>query len=113
MSMTATVVQVEEAEISRFRADPSLVEMLFENGPLVPPAFTALAKTMQDRVRAAGPQAMAYKLAQLDPRLRQQLEASMGRIASAGGGDAILKLMEQRTARSSGPTASAATRAVL
>ncbi len=102
MSMTATFVQVDETEMSRFRADPSLVEMLFENGPLLPPAFIALAKTVQDRVRAAGPQGMADRLARLDPRLRRQIEESVRRtnaaLAGGDGADILLKLMGQRQA---------------
>jgi len=106
MSMNAMFVQVDEAELSRIQADPSLAETLFASEPLMPPVFTALAKAMQDRVRAAGPQLMADALSRLDPALRRQIEESMGRttsaLASGGGGDAILKLMEGRRARGAG-----------
>ena len=106
MSMNAMFVQVDEAELSRIQADPSLAETLFASEPLMPPVFTALAKAMQDRVRAAGPQLMADALSRLDPALRRQIEESMGRttsaLASGGGGDAILKSMEGRRARGAG-----------
>ena len=36
MSMNATFVQVDTAELSRFQVDPSLVEALFEDGPPSP-----------------------------------------------------------------------------
>src|SRR5215831_2057221 len=117
MSMTATFVQVDQAELARLQADPSWAETLFEEGPLAPPAFTALMKQMQDRVRAGGPLIPADALARLPPALRQQLEESMARTTSAlsagGGGDAILKLMEGRGARGVGPASSAPERAVL
>ena len=116
MSMNATFVQVDESEIARFRADPSLVETLFQDGPLMPPVFTALAKTMQDRVRTNGPQLMASALAQLDPQLRKQIEDSLGRttaaMAAGEGGDDILKLMERRQA-GSGPAVSTGAGVVL
>lgn len=104
MSMNATFVQVDEAEISRFQADPSSVEMLFQEGDAVmPPAFIALHKTAQDRMRAAGPQTMAQAMSRLDPQLRQQIEASMARtnaaLAGGTGGDRLLKLMQERGAR--------------
>lgn len=117
MSMNATFVQIDEAELSRLQADPSLAETLFQDGPAIPPVFAALAKTMQERMRAAGPQVLADKLAQLDPRLRQQIEASMGRTALAfaagGGGDDILKMLQERAARRGGLGPSASPHAVL
>lgn len=117
MSMNATFVQVDEAELSRFQADPSLVEMLFQGDSLIPPAFMALSKKMQDRVRTAGPQLLADALSRLDPALRQQIEGRLGRTVSAlatgAGGDDILKLMQERMSRSRGPAPSAGERAVL
>src|SRR6266567_6860392 len=108
MSMNATFVQVDEAELSRLQADPALAEGLFEDAgeSPVPPALTALTKAMQDRVRTAGPPLLAGALSRLDPALRKQIEESLGRttaaLASGAGGDAILKLMEERRARSAG-----------
>src|SRR6267143_826035 len=117
MSMNATFVQVDEAELSRLQADPSLAETLFVDESLVPPALTALAKPMLDRVRAGGPLLPADALSRLDPQIRKQLEESLGRVSSAlakgGDGDAILKLMEGRRARSSCEASFAGRREVL
>jgi hypothetical protein len=117
MSMNATFVQLDQAELSRLQADPSLAETIFQDGPLVPPAFAALAKTMQDRVRAAGPQLFAGALSRLDPRVRQRLEERLGRatsdLAGGAGGDAILKLMEEARTRGAGLSAPPGTRPVL
>jgi len=117
MSMNARFVQVDQAELSRLQADPSLVEALFEDESLAAPALNALTKAMQDRVRAAGPQLLAGALSRLDPAIRQQLEERLGRATSAlaagAGGDAILKLMEERRARSAGRPRSAGASAVL
>jgi hypothetical protein len=118
MSMSATFVQVDEAELAGFRADPSSVEVLFQDGPQLPPPFTRMTEIMRQRVRVAGPQQMAEALARLDPSIRQQLEQSLGRLglttsalAAGEGGDALLKLMEQRRSRSDPGTSKA--RAVL
>ena len=106
MSMNATFVQVDEAEMSRLRADPSLAETLFQAGAVLPPAFAALAH----RLQPAGRQQLADALSRLDPRLRQQIEASMGRVSAALAADpeAISKLTKDR--RGSG---SVSARAVL
>ena len=111
MSMNATFVQVDPAELSKFQADPSLAEALFEDEPLVPPAFTAMSKMMQDRVRANGPQLLAGALSRLDPAIRQQLEQRIGlaapALAAGAGGDILLKMMEERqTITSARPTLS-------
>jgi Domain of unknown function (DUF1877) len=117
MSMNATFVQVDTVELSRLRVEPSLVEALFEDDDAVAamPALVALTKTIQDRVRAAGPQMMADALSRLDPAIRKQLEERLGRstsaLAAGAGGDDILKLLEERRARTAGPTPGA--RAVL
>jgi hypothetical protein len=118
MSMNATFVQIDEADLSKLQADPSAAELLFQEGDSVlPPVFLTLHKKMQDRVRAAGPKMLADAMARLDPRTRQQLEASLGRttaaLAGGAGGDQLLKLMEQRGARAGGAARSVATRAVL
>jgi len=113
MSMNATFLQVDQTELSRLQADPSLAEALFQNQSLAP--LIALTEKMQERVRSVGPQLMADTLSRLPPELRQQLEGSIGRTMAAmskgeGGAD-ILKLMEQRRARAAGPASAA--RAVL
>jgi hypothetical protein len=100
MSMNATFVQIDEAELSKIQADPSLAELLFQDGQqLMPPVFAALGKKMQERMRAAGPQALADVLKRLDPSMRQQMQERFNRmIAPGGSGDAVLKLMEERRA---------------
>jgi hypothetical protein len=117
MSMNAMFIQVETAELSRFRANPSLVEALFDGDTLVPPALTALTKTMQERVRTAGPKMLADVLTRLDPTIRKQLEERLGKPASvfaAGdGGDDLLKLMEQRRPRGAGGASASGERAIL
>lgn len=106
MSMNATFVQVEEAELTKLLADPVLAERLFQDGSAMPPQFANMAKAMQGRVRAGGPQIFAAALSRLDPRLRQQLEERMGRttaaMAAGEGGDDLLKLMQERSARAAG-----------
>jgi hypothetical protein len=103
MSMNAVFVQVDPAELTRIKAEPSLVEALFQDGPMIPPAFAQLSETIQARIRARGPEMMANVFSQLDPRIRQRFEERLGQstssLASGQGGDAILKLMQDRGAR--------------
>lgn len=113
MSMNATFVQVDAAELSRIQADPSSAEALFQDESLAGPAL-AFTKLMQDRVRTGGPKIAADVLSRLPPQLRQQLEASLGRtsaaLASGEGGDTILKMMQERMTR---PAAKAYSRSTL
>jgi len=106
MSMNAVFVQVDAAELARIQADPSTAEALFQDGPLIPPVFLQLNETMRARVRAMGPQMMAKTLSQLDPGLRQRLEERLGQstetLASGQGGEALLKMMQERGARAAG-----------
>jgi hypothetical protein len=105
MSMNAVFVQVGEDELTRLQADPSRAEMLFENGSAAASlaAFGKLSQVMQDRVKAMGPQMMADALSRLDPRLRSALEARLGATTQAmafgQGGEALLRLMQERHAR--------------
>jgi len=115
MSMNAKFVQIDQAELSRYQTDPSLVEPLFEDESLAPAAarLIGLAKTMQQRMQAADPQRMAEALARLDPSLRKQIEESMGRtnaaLAAGKGADILQRLMGQRmTQRGPGGGASSA-----
>ena len=87
MSMNATFVQVDTAELSRFQVDPSLVEALFEDGAAVAalPALFALTKTVHDRVRSGGPQMLAGALSRLPPEIRKQLEERLGRSDRGAG----------------------------
>lgn len=102
MSMIAKFVQIDPVDLSRMKNDPTLVEELFIDGPAMPPQFTALAQSMQDRVRTAGPQLLAAALERMDPILRKQVEASLGRTAAAlaggAGGEELLKMVQSRLA---------------
>ena len=118
MSMNATFAQVDQTEIARFEADPSLVEALFEDESLaLPPAFAALTKVAQERVRTMGPQMLASTLAQFDPEMRAQLEQRLGRtmeaLAAGKGGDDILKLMQERERKARGARATSPAKARL
>jgi hypothetical protein len=57
MSMDAIFVQVEDAEIARFEADPDLVEALFANQTLPTAGLLNMTAAMQERLRAIGPEA--------------------------------------------------------
>lgn len=109
MSMNAVFVQVDDAEIARFEANPDAVEALFA-GPTLPTAgLSNLTPAMQERVRALGPQQVAAFLARLPESLRQQIESSLGRtttsMAQGRGGDDLLKLVQERLARRVDPEA--------
>jgi hypothetical protein len=107
MSMNAIFVQVEDAEIARFEADPDSVETLFADQALPAAGLLNMTAVMQDRIRAMGPQTIAATLSRLPEPLRQQLEASLGRttaaMAAGEGGDDILQLMEKQLARRAAP----------
>jgi hypothetical protein len=107
MSMNAIFVQVEDAEIARFEADPDSVERLFAEQTLPAAGLLNMTAAMQERVRAMGPQAFASTLSRLPEPLRQQLEASIGRttaaMAAGEGGNDILNLMQKQLAHRAGP----------
>lgn len=113
MSMIAKFVQVEPSELSRFEDDPSRVEALFDDGPAMPPQFVALAEKMQERVRTTGPALLGAALERMDPALRKQIEASLGRTAAAfangAGGEELLKMMQTRRFGDAGASARART----
>jgi hypothetical protein len=96
MSMNAVFVQVEQAELAGFEADPDSVEALFEMGGGLPP----LTEAMQERVRTAGTQLWENALSKLAPPIREQLQARLGNVqaamAAGAGGDAILQMMQDR-----------------
>jgi hypothetical protein len=77
MSMNATFVQVDTAELSRFQADPGLVEALFDDSSL-PKPLGALTETMQDRIRTFGPGSIADAIARLDPELQRKIAERVG-----------------------------------
>lgn len=97
--MSAIFVQVEDAEIARFEADPDSVQALFANQALPTTGLLDMAAAMQERLRAMGPQTMAATLSRLPDPLRQQIEASLSRTTAAmalgRGGDDMLKLMQK------------------
>ncbi len=107
MSMNAIFVQVEDAEIPRFEADPDSVEALFADQTLPSTGLLNMTAAMQERVRTTGPQTIAATLSHLPEPLRQQLEARFGRttaaMAAGEGGDDILKLMQKQLERQAGP----------
>jgi hypothetical protein len=105
--MNATFVQIDAVELARFQRDPSLVDPLFLGGTMIPDVFMKLSKTMEDRVRTAGPQMLAEGLARLDPALKERLAERLGKSpdewARSLQGDDLLKLMEERRSRFSAP----------
>ena len=111
MSMSAMFVQVEDSEIARFAADPDSVEALFTSQALPTAGLLNLTAAMQQRLRTTGgPQQMAATLSRLPPGpLRQQLEASLGRVSAAmasGKGDDMVKLLQKQLERRSEPARS-------
>jgi hypothetical protein len=109
MSMLATFVQVEPGLLDQARADAGLTEALF--APTTPAAPTAGFdnEKMRAVIMARGPQVMAGIL-DMHPEMREQLEQHLGMTRDAlrrgEGGDAILRLMQQRLgARPSGDVA--------
>jgi len=107
MSMNAIFVQVEDAEIAGFEADPDSVEALFTDQTLPTAGLLNMAAAMQERLKAVGPQTMAATLSRLPDPLRRQIEGSLRRtteaMASGQGGDDILKLMQKHLARRADP----------
>ena len=79
MSINAVFVQVDDAEIARFEADPDSVEALFATDPVPTAGFLNRAAAMQERLRTVGPDAIAARFAHLPEPLRQQLEGSLRR----------------------------------
>src|SRR5580704_13162283 len=116
MSMNATFVQVDTAELSKFQVDPPSVEALFLDGGAGLSGLVAMTTAMQNRVRSAGPSILADTLSRLDPTERKELEKRLGRarssLAAGDGGDEILKMMHERHTRAVGISA-AGERAVL
>lgn len=100
MSMNAVFVQVEEAEIARFEADPDAVEALFSGPTEAATGAQKLVETARARMQAMGPEQMATVLSRLPEPLRQQLEKSMGRsaeqMATGQGKNDLLQLLQQK-----------------
>lgn len=111
--MSAVFIQVTPEELARIEKVPALAESLFAPGVASPlAAFGDLSKKMEDRIRAAGPQLLGQALANLDPRIRAQLEERMGATAaqfsSGQGGDQLLKMMKERRERAMAASSTAA-----
>lgn len=92
MSMNAIFVQVNAADLSRFRADPESVEALFENGAgggagTSEPVFR-FAKTLYERMQNASPERLAEAAARVG-KTPEQLKALIA-------GDDFLKQLESR-----------------
>ena len=109
MSMNAVFVQVEDAEIARYEANPEAVETLFVSPSLPTAGLLNMTAAMQERVRTAGPQQLAATLSRLPEPLRQQLEGALGRttaaLASGQGGEDLVKLLQDRLAKRAQPAA--------
>ena len=65
MSMNAIFVQVEDAEIARFEADPDSVEALFADQAFPAGGLENMTAAMQERLKAIGPQTIAATLSRL------------------------------------------------
>lgn len=105
MSMNATFVQVDAAELSRFVAEPESVESLFQEDAGVSDAFGNLAEAMRERIRTIGPQMLADTAARLG-KTPEELTAALG-------GDDLLKLFEKRRAGGAKPSSPSGKRDVL
>jgi hypothetical protein len=107
MSMNAVFIQVTPEELVRIEAVPALAEALFQPGVASPlAAFAEVSKKTEERIRAAGPQQLSKALANLDPRIREQLEQRLGltaeQFASGSGGEQLLKVLQERRERAMG-----------
>lgn len=95
--MNAVFVQVDDAEIARFEADPDSVEALFtDEGPSAT-GLLNLAGAMQERLRAMDPKEMEARLANFPEPLRQQILGGMQRTKAAmeSGRDPLKGLQQQ------------------
>ena len=103
MSMNATFVQVDTGELLRLEADPSSAELLFHEGTAAIGAFMNLSKKIEDRVRAASPQALADAMSRISPGIQELLAQRLGKtpeeMAAGLSGDEILNMMQQRRER--------------
>ena len=94
MSMLATFIQVEPGVLERLRQDPGVAERLF-----APPVAGFDAEQMRALILARGPQLMAGAI-DLHPQFREQLEQNLGvtqeALRGGAGGDAIVRLMQER-----------------
>jgi hypothetical protein len=105
MSMMAQFVQVSAAKLDELVEDPESVEELFMSDatPQAMGNFLRLAEAQRQRIVQQGPEMLRRQLDSLDPRLREQLQGSLGRLgidpaglAKGEGGDALFKAMMAR-----------------
>ena len=104
MSINAMFVEVEEAEIAGFEADPDSVESLFTAQSLPKAGLLNMTAAMQERLRTGGPQRMSAQLSRMPDSLRQQIEASLHRTAAAvASGQDFVSLMQKHLAQRAKP----------
>jgi len=100
MSMIARFVQVEDAEIAGFAADPASVERLFAGSPDQPARTAAVTPALEERIRANAPGTMAEALPKLAPATRSFISTRLGiaeqEMASMGSAEVLLRLMRER-----------------
>ncbi|MGN6377329.1 MAG: DUF1877 family protein [Gaiellales bacterium] len=100
--MLATFIQVEPGVIERLRVDPSAAEQLFAPAAPVQGFDT---EQMRALIMARGPQLMAGAI-DMHPHLREQLERRLGatqdELRGGAGGEAIMRLMQERLGRPPG-----------
>ena len=100
MSINAMFMQVEDAEIAGFEADPDSVETLFSERALPTAGLLNMTAAMEERLRTIGPQTMAAQLSRMPEPLRQQIEASLHRTAAAvASGQDFVSLMQKHLAQ--------------
>ena len=106
--MMGTFVQVDPSLFDQLHDEADLTERLFM--PELPAGADFDTERMRATVVERGPRLLAGALENVDPALRRQIEASIGRtheaLSRGDGGDAIFALLQQRLgARSSEPLA--------
>lgn len=97
MSMLATFIQIEPGLIERLDADPGLAEQLFAPPAPAPAGFDS--QKMRALIMARGPELMAGTM-DMHPQFREQLERRLGatqaELRRGAGGEAVLRLMQER-----------------
>ena len=99
MSMLATFIAVDPELLARLNGDPSLAERLFTPEAAAAPPAGFDTETMRALIQARGPQLLAGAL-EMHPQLRGHIEQRLGLSQDAlrrgEGGDAVLRLMQER-----------------
>jgi hypothetical protein len=103
MSMLATFIQIEPGLLERLPADPELAEQLFTPPAPAPAGFDS--EKMRALIMARGPELMAGTM-DMHPQFREALErrlgASQAELRRGAGGEAVLRLMQERLGRPPG-----------